>query len=331
MTGWRGANGSPINTPCSIPTASSSTPGVSGASCPWASSRTTPPSRTAWSSGPRSSASWPTRRSRSDPALILTAGTDVGVPEIGTSAASVSKDEAERVLAGRDPGQPPAAGDRHKCDLHHIGIGPPGLWSKGRRAIDDGGRSSTTALWAFPPSTWPRGSGSRGLFLSRLRGGPCRGARRIPPTQKKRAGPGPARRSRDSAVAAALIAQARGVRYLFPAGQAFGDDLRRLQGRLAKGGIFDDLTLHARALVLQHVAQGLQLGDQLVDLLHRGARHALQQGGDVVGDHLAVAFRLAPKAGRDVATDEFPDFPFHRCLHRDVEIGGITRIEKGHV
>ena len=77
-----------------------------------------------------------------------------------------------------------AAGDRDQCDLHHIGIGPLGLWSECRRAIDDGGRSSTTALWAFPPSTWPRGSGLRGLFLSRLRGEAWRGGRRMPATQK---------------------------------------------------------------------------------------------------------------------------------------------------
>ena len=85
------------------------------------------------------------------------------------------------------------------------------------------------------------------------------------------------------------------------------------------------------AFVLQHVAERLQFGDQLVDLLHRGARHPLQQGRDVVGYHLAVAFRLAPQAGRHVAAHEFPDFPFHRRLHRILEIGGITRIEKGHV
>ena len=45
----------------------------------------------------------------------------------------------------------------------------------------------------------------------------------------------------------------------------------------------------------------------------------------------SVAFRLAPQAGRHVAAHEFPDFPFHRRLHRILEIGGITRIEKGHV
>lgn len=44
---WPDASGSPTNTPCSIHTAWSFTPGECGASCRWWSSGTTPPSRTA--------------------------------------------------------------------------------------------------------------------------------------------------------------------------------------------------------------------------------------------------------------------------------------------
>jgi len=64
-----------------------------------------------------------------------------------------------RVKPGHDN-----SGDGHKCEVPHTGARRLALWCRSRRAIDDGGRSPTTALWAFPPSTWPRGSGLRGLF-----------------------------------------------------------------------------------------------------------------------------------------------------------------------
>ena len=128
-----------------------------------------------------------------------------------------------------------------------------------------------------------------------------------------------------------LVAQARRVRHLLPVRQALGDDLRRLQRRLAQGRIFDDLALHAGRLVVQHVAQGLQLGDELVDLLHRRSRHPLQQRADIARDHFTVVLRLPPKAGCNVAPHEIPDFPFHCRFHRSVELGGLTRLEKGHV
>ena len=66
-----------------------------------------------------------------------------------------------RVKPGHDN-----SGDGHKCEVPHTGGRRLDLWWRSRRAIDDGGRSPTTALWAFPPSTWPRGSGLRGLFRS---------------------------------------------------------------------------------------------------------------------------------------------------------------------
>ena len=50
--------------------------------------------------------------------------------------------------------------------------------------------------------------------------------------------------------------------------QAFGDRLGRLQGRLGQCRILDDLALNPRCLPVQHVTHGLQLGDELVDLLH---------------------------------------------------------------
>src|SRR5262245_30579409 len=127
------------------------------------------------------------------------------------------------------------------------------------------------------------------------------------------------------------VAQARRVRHLLPLRQAFGDDLRRLHGGLAQGGVFDDLALHARGLGLQHVAQGLQLADELLDLLHRRACYPLQQLPDICGYHLAVALRLPPQAGRNVAAHEVADFPFHFRLPRRLDVGGLTRLEKGHV
>jgi hypothetical protein len=167
-----------------------------------------------------------------------------------------------------------------QCELPHIGGRRLGLSSRGRRAIVDGGRSPTMALWAFPPSTWPRGSGLRGLFRLST-GSRTKFAARADSIQRdalrsRRAFPGakssaPARRPARNIVRAggpASVAQARRVRHLFPARQAFGDDLGRLQRRLAQGGILDDLALYPRALVLQHVTQRLQLGDELVDLLH---------------------------------------------------------------
>src|ERR1700716_854542 len=73
------------------------------------------------------------------------------------------------------------------------------------------------------------------------------------------------------------VAQAGRVGDLFPMRQALGDDLRRLHGRLAQGRVFDDLTLDAGAFGGQHLTQRLQLAAELVDLLHRGPRHPLQQ------------------------------------------------------
>ena len=88
---------------------------------------------------------------------------------------------------------------RPKCDLHHIGADPIRLSFGSCRAIDDGGRSPITALWAFPPSTWPRGSGWRGLFrLRAIAERPGRGRHTLSNAKKERAGQRPARECRES-------------------------------------------------------------------------------------------------------------------------------------
>src|SRR5262249_34774781 len=93
--------------------------------------------------------------------------------------------------------------------------------------------------------------------------------------QKKRAG----RSRRDPACGdyAPSVPQAGGVGNLFPMGQAFRDDLGRLQRGLAQGRVLDDLALHARGLALQRITQRLQLGDELVDFLHRRPCYPLQE------------------------------------------------------
>jgi hypothetical protein len=48
----------------------------------------------------------------------------------------------------------------------------------------------------------------------------------------------------------------------------------------AKGRVFDNLALDPSGLTLRRVAQGLQLRDELVDLLHRGSGCSLQHGVD---------------------------------------------------
>src|SRR5215510_253160 len=127
-----------------------------------------------------------------------------------------------------------------------------------------------------------------------------------------------------------LVPDAWSVRHLFPVRQAFRDDLSRLHGGLAQGRVLDDLTLHAGAFGGQHLTQRLQLADQLVDLLHRGAGHALQQRADITRDHLALALRLTPKGG-NVAPHELADFPFHRRFHPRLVVGRLTCLDQGHV
>jgi hypothetical protein len=69
----------------------------------------------------------------------------------------------------------------------------------------------------------------------------------------------------------------------------------------------DDFPLHPRALAMQHVAQGLQFTDQPLDLLHRAARHTLQERADIVGDDFAVVLRLLAHRS-EIAPDEFANF-----------------------
>src|SRR5438132_6752953 len=54
---------------------------------------------------------------------------------------------------------------------------------------------------------------------------------------------------------ASSVAKARCAGYLFPMRQAFGDDLRGFQRRLAQGRVFDDLALPASGHALQPARQ----------------------------------------------------------------------------
>src|SRR5262249_41606151 len=159
------------------------------------------------------------------------------------------------------------------------------------RAIGDGGRSPTARpSWAFPPSTGPRWLPPAGPFSI------CEWFRVAASDLPKRSAPAAAGARRSKWWIRASVAKTRGVGHLFPMGQAFRDDLGRLQRRLAQGRILDDLALHARGLALQRVAQRLQLSDEFVDFLHRSPCYPLQELVDVVGNQLAIALRLAPNA-----------------------------------
>jgi hypothetical protein len=60
-------------------------------------------------------------------------------------------------------------------------------------------------------------------------------------------------------------------------GKIFGDYFGRLHGGLAQMSVLDDLALDPRSLTFQRSAHGLQLGDQPVNVLHRGSGDALKQ------------------------------------------------------
>jgi hypothetical protein len=98
--------------------------------------------------------------------------------------------------------------------------------------------------------------------------------------------------------------------YTFPIAQAFRDDLGGLHGRPTQARVFDDLALHALALLMQPFAQCLKLADEPVDFLDRTRRYALKQRADIVRHDLAVILRVLSQAG-DVAAHKFSDFPFH--------------------
>ena len=51
--------------------------------------------------------------------------------------------------------------------------------------------------------------------------------------------------------------------------------------------IFGKVALNARCLLFDHCAQRLQLGNDAIDLLHRGTGHALHQRLDAVGEPFA--------------------------------------------
>ena len=52
-----------------------------------------------------------------------------------------------------------------------------------------------------------------------------------------------------------------------------------------------DLALDSRRFVLQPLAQRLQFGDEVIDLLHRGAGEPLQQRVDIAGRQVAAVFQ----------------------------------------
>src|SRR5262249_15711849 len=82
--------------------------------------------------------------------------------------------------------------------------------------------------------------------------------------------------------------------------------LCRVHCGLAEARIAHDPTRHALAIMLELLAQHLELGDQLVNLVDRIERHPLQQQTKIV-DHtfavVAVVGDLPPRL-RDVATHQ---------------------------
>src|SRR6266516_8197865 len=97
---------------------------------------------------------------------------------------------------------------------------------------------------------------------------------------------------------------------LFPLRQALGDDLRRFRRRLAHVRVFGDLALDPLALVLQEIAQNLQLGDELFDLQRRCSGNALDQRIEIAHSQFAAGLRLRLAQLRDVPANEFADLAF---------------------
>src|SRR5438874_6889602 len=83
------------------------------------------------------------------------------------------------------------------------------------------------------------------------------------------------------AVAKSRTGRAAALSHVLPLCQALGDDLRRFGRRLAHVRIFGDLALDPLAFVLQVVAQGLQLDEELLNLQYRRSGNALDQGTEI--------------------------------------------------
>src|SRR5712692_7385534 len=93
---------------------------------------------------------------------------------------------------------------------------------------------------------------------------------------------------------ASSASSAVGFDRMFPLRQALNDDLRGLGRRLTHVRISRNLLLDALTLVLQVVAQHLQLGDELIDLHHRRASDALDERIEIArAELIRVRFRLA--------------------------------------
>lgn len=73
-------------------------------------------------------------------------------------------------------------------------------------------------------------------------------------------------------------------------------------------GVFRDLALNTGTFLMQKITQLLQLRDQPIDLLNRGAGHTLHQSADIVRDEVAVGIRSAPQR-LSVTPNEFANFP----------------------
>src|SRR5437870_5336549 len=71
---------------------------------------------------------------------------------------------------------------------------------------------------------------------------------------------------------------------VLPLRDALGDDPRRFRRFFAQARIAFDFALEADAFLAQEVAQALKLGDQALDLRHRGDRDALHDRAGVADD-----------------------------------------------
>ncbi len=71
--------------------------------------------------------------------------------------------------------------------------------------------------------------------------------------------------------------------------------------------VFADLALDPLALVLQIVAQRLQLGDELLDFQHRCPGNALDQRIEIVHPQFAAGFRLRLAQLRNVPANELAE------------------------
>src|SRR3989442_3384757 len=106
---------------------------------------------------------------------------------------------------------------------------------------------------------------------------------------------------------------------VLPLRDALGDDPRRFRRFFAQARIAFDFALEADAFLAQEVAQALELGDQALDLRHRGDRDALHDRAGVTDDVFRgwKRLRLPLAIERDVPEPQFGYRPFGRLRLRD--------------